>query len=135
MKYLSMLLWDTKKQDFQDIKIESNNTLQKLYKYLDCKTIDITSRSINNIYYDIIVDDEGLLKNDHIVSYFENNQPQLVGNLIFSKANDQGENIGLTNKDINNLKENLKMIYYANDENDFIKALNYKRSKDQDQKK
>ena len=127
---INMLLWDTKKENFIDITLIKENdnfdNLDKIYKLLNCDTIDITTRVINKIEYDIIVDDSGLIKNDYILSYFENDEPQLAGNLLFTKSNKFGENIGLNKKELDNLKEYLILIYYSFDSKKIIRALNNK---------
>ena len=46
---------------FEKIEIERLKSLEILYKYLDCDTIDIQERIINNKIYDFIFDDEYLL--------------------------------------------------------------------------
>lgn len=43
-------------------KATIENSLDGYYKALDCDIIDITMRTVGNKRYDIICDDEGLLK-------------------------------------------------------------------------
>ena len=126
-----MLLWNIETEELKEITLIKNkknlSELQELYKHLNCDTIDITTRIINKIRYDIIVNDNGLLLDNYIWSYFEDGQQQLAGNLIFSKADAEGENIGLNKEQIDNLKENLQIVYYRNNANEEIKALHYTR--------
>ena len=60
-------------------------SLESFYKLLNCDMIDITPRRIgrDNRLYDIICDEEGLLKGAPIVSaYTTDNEPVLVGSLL-----------------------------------------------------
>ena len=63
--------------------------------------IDIVSRRIKDTYFDIICDDEGLLKdNPRITAVDTEGNPMLVGNLIFSHTDENGETIGVTDEEI-----------------------------------
>lgn len=85
--------------------IEIDGGLDELYKHLRCGCIDIVSRRIGNHRYDIIADDEGLLKDDYIVSAIEKRfREKLVGNLIVCKHNSDGEMIGLSDEEIEEVK-------------------------------
>lgn len=60
--------------------------LEGYYAALNCDCIDIVTRKIDGVYYDIICDDEGLLKANPIVSALSpTRQPMLVGNLFIVK--------------------------------------------------
>lgn len=78
--------------------IEFKDDLQLYYKLIQCDTIDIVMRKINGTYYNIICDDEGLLKENPIVSAVNNKfQPMLVGNLIIAgNTDDDGNLLGIT---------------------------------------
>lgn len=81
------------------IDIEDN--LKVFYKLIGCEYVDITRRKIGDKYYDIICDDEGLYKENPIISAVDNTyKPMFVGNLIISKADDEGELIDLSENDI-----------------------------------
>lgn len=75
--------------------------LDDYYREIGCDTIDIVVRRIGGELYDIICDDEGLLKEDPKVSAISADcRPMLVGNLIFAKHNNQGETTSLSNDDV-----------------------------------
>ena len=99
--------------------IKRQHRITSTLPLLDCDTIDITTRIINKQYFDIIVDDNGLLIDNYIFSYFENKEPQLAGNLLFTKSNEEGENIGLTNKQMTHIIDNLQIIGYTMGGNSF----------------
>lgn len=79
--------------------------LEDYYKMIDCRMIDIVNRSIGNKRYDIICDDEGLLKDNVTISAINKDwQEMLVGNLIICGAADMGELTDLTDDDIKHIR-------------------------------
>lgn len=42
--------------------IDLEDTLSELYRVIECRTIDIVQRSFGGVIFDIVLDDEGLLK-------------------------------------------------------------------------
>jgi len=95
---------------------DSTSILRELYHYLKCDLIDITKIKIGDRYFDAIVDDEGLLKNDYVISLFENDKPRLVGNIILTKYSRQGNNKGLTEEEIKYIDEHQQKSYYTTTE-------------------
>lgn len=76
-------------------------SLENYYRLLDCRLIDIPSRRIGDHYYDIICDDEGLLKGDPIVTAINSDgDAMLVGSLLVLKHDDEGNEIGLTAEEV-----------------------------------
>ena len=56
--------------------------------------------------YDIYCDDEGLLKDNPIVTAFGKNlEPLLVGNLLIAQSNAYGEQVAFTNEDITYIRQ------------------------------
>ena len=96
---------------------KDKNYLDAYYKVLNCDTFDIARRRIGNNYYDIYCDDEGLFK--------ENNKPSaitfdgarvvevLVGNLFICKADKNGETIGLTDKEMDEIFEYVHCLKFG----------------------
>lgn len=81
--------------------IEVKGELKEYYDLIECSCIDIVSRRIGDTYFDIICDDEGLLKDNPRVSAIDTEgNVMLVGNLIFSHTDDDGETIGVTDEEI-----------------------------------
>ena len=63
--------------------VEIGRSLQAYYNLLGCDTIDIVTRKVGDHLYQIVLDDEGLLKPDPVPSAFDSNdKPCLVGNLF-----------------------------------------------------
>lgn len=89
--------------------VEFEDTLSELYRLIDCDCIDITERKIGDNYYDIVCDDEGLLKEDIRFTAFDiNDEPALAGNLLIMNCDDCGELLSLTDSDIENIKSHVR---------------------------
>ena len=76
------------------------NDLETFYKTIECDYIEVARRKIGGKYYDIICDEEALLKSNPLVSAFSlDEEPMLVDSLIICNSN--GENFSsLTKQDI-----------------------------------
>ena len=62
------------------------NSLSSFYKEIGCSMINIVSLKIGGEYFDIICDEEGLLKEDPVVTAVNGNgEPALVGTLIITR--------------------------------------------------
>lgn len=95
MNKVKMVLVDVNNYAIKEVDVEP--TLDNYYDLLNCDIIDIVDRKIGDGYYSIICDDEGLLKSDYRISSInKNKEPMLVGNLLITKHNYEGEDIGLT---------------------------------------
>lgn len=100
-------LLDVENKTRKAVEIDDNRHLEEYYKYLNCSTVDITSRKIGGKWFDIIADDEGLYKENPIVSALtSDNEPALVGNLLFCNYDaETGAEISLTEADIEYLEK------------------------------
>lgn len=91
--------------------VEFEDTLESIYRLLNVDYIDVAIRKIGNHIYDIICDDEGLLKGNAIPSAFDSDEnPQLVGNLLIVKAGDDGNFASLSDEDFENLENHVGQI-------------------------
>lgn len=85
--------------------------LEEYYKLLGVSCIDIVSRKIGGKYYDIICDDEALLKENPICSMIDKSgNPMLFGNLFICSHNEEGEEISLDSGDISRILHQLKRV-------------------------
>jgi len=92
--------------------VEIDRKLESYYKILNCKTIDITSRYIGDKLFDIVCDDEGLYKENFIVSAITRSLgPALVGNLFVVKHDGKGNERSLTKKEVEYVLERVKLVY------------------------
>lgn len=77
-------------------KVEIPNTLESLQSIIDAELIDIVEYRINGTNYDIIVDDEGLLKENPIPSaMIGNNDGLLFGKLFICHSDEEGNETSL----------------------------------------
>lgn len=106
---MRVLLIDTEKTAPQII--ETPGGLNEWYRLIGCELIDIQARTIAGREYDIITDDEALYKQGAKVSGIDKNQqPQLVGNLVICKCDDQGNETGLSDEDIAHLMKHIAIL-------------------------
>lgn len=124
------VLWDVEEAKFNTVEklpsdADSTDWLNYYYGLLKCHTIDVTQRKIGKYVYDIIVDDEGLLKSDHIISLWHGLRPDLVGNLLFCMGTADGDLIPLTPLQIKNLFDNVNLIGYFDDRDHFHVGVAY----------
>lgn len=109
---MKFLVINAKERKITVEEFDKRPTLADLYTMLDCDCIDITERKIGDEWFNITCDDEGLLKMNPIMSASSLTNPNdiLVGNLLFSDYDDEGEEIGLTDTRIEFLKEHIKFF-------------------------
>lgn len=115
MKTIKGILVDVQNEEVKVVEIEDE--LQSYYKILCCDIIDITQRKIGDKHFDIVCDDEGLLKENPKISAIDVlNRPQLVGNLFIVNFNGQ-DITSLDDEDIKYVKERIHVVrtnYYPN---------------------
>ena len=104
-KKLTAYLIDTEAETHGPVEIADD--LDAFYKALHCDLIDIVTRGIGGIrkhpQYEIICDEEGLLKDDPKISAIDDlGRPQLVGSLLICKSDpdDPCKLASLTPKDV-----------------------------------
>lgn len=114
-----VLVFDAETRTFNRTTV---STLDDIYTNLKCDCFDIATRKIGNTYYDIYCDDEGLLKENPIVSAINHNgRPMLVGNLLFAQHDEEGDTVGLKESEVKEILENtVKVILYSGEKLDMI---------------
>ena len=81
--------------------VEIQDELQTYYDLIGCDLIDITPRRVNGADYEIVCDDEGLLKSEPIITAVSSEgRPQLVGGLVVLLNGGDGELAGLKSEDV-----------------------------------
>lgn len=91
--------------------VETKGGLAEWRKLLKCDLIDITRRKIGGRYFDVILDDEALLKAGAKVSAIDPDQkPALVGNLIVCNSDEEGNETTLTDEDILHIMRNTTIL-------------------------
>lgn len=97
--------------DVENVKgpevIEIKDELDSYLQTLRIDTIDIIRRNIAGVSYQIVCDDEGLLKENPTLSAVDvNSVGQLVGNLIITGLSDgEGNLTGLNKNDVDRIME------------------------------
>ena len=91
--------------------VEIEKSLQSYYKILNCDCIDIVSRKIGGKEFDIICDDEGLLKDPQKISAIDVRwQPMLVGNLFIVKFDGVEDITSLSDDEVQHVLKNCRKI-------------------------
>ena len=86
-------------------------SLDSYYSLLRCDTIDIVSRSIGGKRYDIICDDEALLKAPTYASALDSDgHPALFNSLFVVKFDGRDDVTDLDDEDINNVGNHLTAV-------------------------
>lgn len=101
---MKVLIFDEKKQVL--IEKDIKNELDTFYNIIGCRCIDIARRKVGGKYFDIIVDDEGLLKDEPICTAVDakTSDCMLFGTLIFTNTDNKGNTVGLSDEDIELIK-------------------------------
>ena len=76
------------------------NTLQDMYKIINCQLVTCTQIEIDGKYYDVWSDDESLLKSNPVPTLYINDDLILFGNLIFATSDEEGATTGLAEEDM-----------------------------------
>lgn len=94
--------------------VEIPNDLDAFYKVLNCGCIDIVTRRFGDSKkaYDIVCDDEGLLKEPQKISAVDSaGNAQLVGNIfITGTADAEGNLTSLSTEDFNYILSKIQLI-------------------------
>lgn len=80
--------------------VDIEPTLDNYYKYLDCDCITISTVQVCGKIYDIICDDEALLKDKPIPSVLIMPGVNIYGNVLICKDDGQGNETGLNDYEI-----------------------------------
>lgn len=88
-----------------NIQMVEANDLDDFYKLLNCRCIDIIYRKIGDTNCTLIVDDEGLLIDNPIISAIDvSGSPCLVGNILIASARTvDGEFTELTSEEVQDI--------------------------------
>lgn len=94
--------------------VEIENKLEDYYRELHCELIDIQSRKVGKKVFDIICDDEGLMKEDNKISAIDNlGAPMFVGNLLVVNCKD-GVETGLEDDEIEYVRDRVQKLCTRN---------------------
>lgn len=85
--------------------------LDDFYRELEAEPLDIARRKIGGRMYDIFVDDEGLFRENPVISAIDKEgNPMLVGNLVFANHDAEGNTTSLTMEDVARIVGNMVRV-------------------------
>ncbi len=95
-----------------EVRIVTVNGLENYCRLIGCDCIEIANREIRGKRFDIICDDEGLLKAEPQVSAVNGRgEAMLVGNLIIcGEADVEGNETSLTEEDIIHIRQSILIL-------------------------
>ncbi len=109
MKY-PIIKIDTKGNVTQ-LNFDLKNVLAQAYREIECDTIDIITTHIDGVAVDVIVDDEGLMKDNPVLTVYISKERQLFGNVLLvpSDRDDEGDyHRGFTKREIVVIQNNIR---------------------------
>ncbi len=80
--------------------IDDTDKLDEYYRYLGCQCIDMATIDVGGHAYDVICDDEALLRQPLIPSLYISEEQVFFGSLAFVKDDEEGESVGLDREDL-----------------------------------
>mgnify|MGYP002620096687 CR=1 FL=1 len=110
-KKLRGVLVDVYANEAKEIEIE--DSLDELYRVCRCSCIDIPNYYIGGRKFSCVVDDEGLLKKEPIISAINliDHQVMLVGNIFIVNTNYMsGDLVSLTDEEIKFILKNVRKL-------------------------
>jgi len=107
--------------------IEIEDKLEDFYREIKTDVIDIVVRYIDGQEFDIVCDDEGLLKDKPRVSAMDGGfKPMLVGNLLIAHHDDEGNLTGISEEDSSLLMfHTMRVVMKDKSENDVLYGCEY----------
>lgn len=110
---MKMLLLDVMEEKVEIVDAE---TLEDYYRLIKTDLIDIVKRNISGESYEIICDDEGLLKGTPKISAINDmGEPMLVGNLLIAGGVDREGNLKpMEDEDIEYVMQFIQTMYTRN---------------------
>ena len=83
--------------------IDSDNTLEEMYRLIGCDLIDIAQVEVGGKFFDVYCDDEFLLKEKPVPTLFLEDEQVLCGNLVFTVCDKDGKLEDISEEDIDKL--------------------------------
>lgn len=80
--------------------IDDMDKLNEYYHYLDCRCIDMAPIDVDGHVYDVVCDDEAMLRQPLIPSLYISEEQVFFGNLAFVKNDEEGGSVGLDREDM-----------------------------------
>jgi hypothetical protein len=104
-------LVDVEHDNCGTVEIREGKHLEDMYRLIGCRCIDITVRRVSGRPYNIVCDDEGLLRDDPTVSAMGTDmRPQLVGNLLLFGIAPDMDTRSLTDEEMGEVDEAVREV-------------------------
>jgi len=94
-------LWIDRETNMAKV-VETDGKLDSLYKMCHCDCIEIVVRKVGGIPFNIVCDDEGLLKGDVMyTAFYSDGTPEIAGSIcVFSCDDEWGDLAGLKSNEL-----------------------------------
>lgn len=94
------------------VEIGDDDHLGQFYKLIGCGCIDICTRKIGGKYYNIVIDDEGLLVADPVFAAIDTRmRGMLAGNIIIFGIGDDQDLCSIEDTDPANIRDNMYEVF------------------------
>ena len=80
--------------------IDDADKLNEYCRYLGCRSIDMAAIDVDGHAYDVVCDDEALLRCPLVPSLYISEEQVFFGNLAFVKIDEEGASVGLDREDM-----------------------------------
>ena len=80
--------------------IDDTDKLNEYYRYLHCHCIDMVTIYVDGHAYDVVCDDEAMLRQPLIPSLYISDEQVFFGNIAFVKNDEEGVSVGLDREDM-----------------------------------
>ena len=93
------------------VEVKGDNHLDQFYRLIGCRCIDMVVRKVGETYYNVVLDDEGLLVADPIASAVDANyHAMLAGNIIIFGIGADMDLAGITQEDVDNIRSHCREV-------------------------
>lgn len=105
-------LIDVENDKARMVEIGDKDRLKQFYDLIGCRCIDICTRKIGKKYYNIVLDDEGLLVSDPVFSAITKDMcGGLAGNIIIFGIGDDQDLCSIEDTDPANIRANMYEMF------------------------
>lgn len=80
--------------------IDDMDKLNEYYRYLDCHCIDMAPIDVDGHIYDVVCDEEAMLRQPLIPSLYISDEQVFFGNIAFVKNDEGGVSVSLDREDM-----------------------------------
>ena len=104
-------------------RVEIPKELGNYYNMLNCSTVQIVRMKLGGVYFDVYCDEEARLKFGQLASAADKSgNVALVGNILFTHTDSDGETIGLKEEEMVNILSHVTR-YSAEDDDGKLKNV------------